>query len=155
RARLEHLGYQLTDAEIDSAFQRFKELADRKRTISDHDLVAIVGDEQAHRTVAEVCRLESFQVVSGNEQIATASVRLVRDGQVVQEAASGDGPINALYHAIDRAARFEGQLLDYRLNAVTEGQVALGEVTVRVRAGDRVASGRGTSTDVIEASARA
>jgi len=79
----------------------------------------------------------------------------VRDGQVVQEAASGDGPINALYHAIDRAARFEGQLLDYRLNAVTEGQDALGEVTVRVRAGDRVASGRGTSTDVIEASARA
>ena len=87
--------------------------------------------------------------------LETPSVRLVREGEVVQEAASGDGPISALYHAIDRAARFEGQLLDYRLNAVTGGQDALGEVTVRVRSGDRVASGRGTSTDVLEASARA
>jgi 2-isopropylmalate synthase len=155
RARLEHLGYQLTDAEIDSAFQRFKEVADRKKAVTDHDLLAIIGEEQAHRTVTEVCRLLTFQVVAGNETMATATVRLVRDAAVQQEAASGDGPVNALYHAIDRAARFEGQLLDYRLNAVTEGQDALGEVTVRVRSGDRVASGRGTSTDVLEASARA
>ncbi len=155
RARLEHLGYQLTDAEIDSAFQRFKEVADRKKAVTDHDLLAIIGEEQAHRTVTEVCRLLTFQVVAGNEMMATATVRLVRDAAVQQEAASGDGPVNALYHAIDRAARFEGQLLDYRLNAVTEGQDALGEVTVRVRSGDRVASGRGTSTDVLEASARA
>jgi len=155
RARLEHLGYHLTDAEIDSAFQRFKEVADRKKAVTDQDLVAIIGDEQARSTVEEVCRLLSFQVVAGNETMPTATVRLERDGVVHQEAASGDGPVSALYHAIDRAARFEGSLLDYRLNAVTEGQDALGEVTVRVRSGDRVASGRGTSTDVIEASARA
>lgn len=155
RSRLEQLGYQLTDAEIDSAFQRFKEVADRKKSVSDQDLEAIVGDEQAHRTVAEVCKLESFQVVAGNQSMPAASVRVLRDGQVYEEAATGDGPINALFHAIDRAAAFEGHLEDYRLKAVTDGQDALGEVTVRVRSGDRIASGRGTSTDVIDASARA
>ncbi|MFZ5815449.1 MAG: 2-isopropylmalate synthase [Bacillota bacterium] len=155
RARLEHLGYRLSDAEIESAFLRFKEVADRKKMVSDSDLEAIVGDEQANRTVQEVCKLESFQVVSGNQSVPTASVRLLRSGTVRQEAASGDGPVDALYHAIDRAAEFSGQLLDYRLKAVTGGQDALGEVTVRVQAGNRIASGRGTSTDVIEASARA
>lgn len=155
RARLEQLGYKLAEAEIDSAFIRFKEVADRKKAVSDFDLEAIVGDEQANRSVQEVCRLESFQVVSGNRTVPTATVRLHRDDEVRQEAASGDGPVEALYNAIDRAAGFQGQLLNYRLKAVTGGQDALGEVQVRVQSGDRVASGRGTSTDVIEASARA
>ncbi len=155
RARLEQLGYTLTEAEIDSAFLRFKDLADRKKSVSDFDLEAIVGDEQANRSVQEVCRLESFQVVSGNNTVPTATVRIHREGGVSQEAASGDGPVDALYNAIDRATGFEGQLLDYRLKAVTGGQDALGEVSVRVKSGDRIAAGRGTSTDVIEASARA
>ena len=155
RARLEQLGYILTEQEIDGAFKRFKEVADRKKSVTDFDLEAIVSDEQANHRVAEVCRLESFQVVSGNQTVPTATVRLIYDGEPRQEAASGDGPVDALFNAIDRAAGFSGQLLEYRLKAVTGGQDALGEVSVRVRSGDRVASGRGTSTDVIEASARA
>jgi 2-isopropylmalate synthase len=156
RTRLEQLGYRLTEAEIDSAFRRFKELADRKKQVSDADLEAIVGDEQANRHITEVCKLVSFQVVSGNQAVPTATVRLVREGDGLrQEAASGDGPVDALYNAIDRAAGFQGLLLEYRVKAVTGGQDALVEVAVRVRSGDRVASGLGTSTDVIEASARA
>ncbi len=155
RARLQHLGYALNEQEIESAFTRFKEVADRKKSVTDSDLEAIVGDEQANKTVTEVCRLESFQVVSGNQSAPAASVRLYREGDLRQEAASGDGPVEALFHAIDRAAAFEGHLLDYRLKAVTGGQDALGEVNVRVQSGNRIAWGRGTSTDVIEASARA
>lgn len=156
RNRLEHLGFRLTESESDSAFQRFKEVADRKKQVSDLDLEAIVCDEQANRNVTEVLKLESFQVVSGNQAVATATVRVARDGQVLRpEAASGDGPVDALYLAIGRAAGFTGTLLDYRVKAVTGGQDALVEVVVRVQSADRVASGRGSSTDVIEASANA
>ncbi len=155
RARLEQLGYRLSEEEIAGAFKRFKEAADRKKSITDFDLEALVGDEQASHSVQEVCKLESFQVVAGNQTVPTATVRLRTEAGIQQEAASGDGPVDALYNAIDRASGFTGQLLDYRLKAVTGGQDALGEVAVRVQSGDRIASGRGTSTDVIEASARA
>jgi len=155
RSRLEFLGFKLTDAEINSAFKRFKDLADRKKSVTDFDLEALVGDEQATRSVTEIVRLESFQVVSGNLTVPTATVRLALSDGTKQEAASGDGPVAALFTAIDRAAGFSGQLLDYKLKAVTGGEDALGEVQVRVQSGDRVANGRGTSTDVLEASARA
>jgi 2-isopropylmalate synthase len=156
RARLQQMGYQLTEAEIDSAFGRFKELADRKRQVSDMDLEAIVGDEQANRNITEVCKLESFQVVCGNQTVPTATVRLTKIGEGdKQEAASGDGPVDALYNALDRAAGFEGKLLEYWSKAVTSGPDALVEVVVRVQQDDRIGTGRGSSTDVIEASARA
>jgi 2-isopropylmalate synthase len=156
RSRLEQLGYRLTETEIDSAFKRFKEVADRKKSVSDLDLEAIVGEEQANRSVAEVVKLESFQIMSGNKSVPTATVRIIyEDGEVRQEAASGDGPVDALYLAINRSAGFDGSLLEYRVKAVTGGQDALVEVTVRLTAGDRVATGNGASTDVIEASARA
>ncbi|MCG0240001.1 MAG: 2-isopropylmalate synthase [Firmicutes bacterium] len=154
RRRLEELGYHLSEEEIDRAFARFKELADRKKYITDHDLEAIVGEEQ--QKTGEALKLESFQVVSGTQTLPTATARVVlASGEVRQEAASGDGPVDALYRAIDRAAGFQGRLLQYELKAVTEGQDALGEVTVRVMSEGRVALGRGVSTDVIEASARA
>ncbi|HWI60580.1 MAG TPA: 2-isopropylmalate synthase [Symbiobacteriaceae bacterium] len=156
RARLEQMGYQLDEAAFDRAFNRFKEVADRKKSVSDLDLEAIVCDEQASRSVAEVFRVESYQVTSGNRALPMAVVQLVHaDGNVRQEAASGDGPVDALYHAIDRAARFDGELREYWSKAVTSGGDALVEVSVLVQREQRVASGRAASTDVIEASARA
>jgi 2-isopropylmalate synthase len=156
RNRLEQLGYRLTEEQIDAAFKRFKEVADRKKQVSDLDLEAIVCDEQASRSVTEVFKLESFQVVTGNHTLPTATVRVVgEDGQARQEAASGDGPVDALYNAIDRATGFKGSLREYWSKAVTGGGDALVEVTVWVESGNRKASGRSASTDVIEASARA
>lgn len=152
--RLQKLGYSLSDTEIDSAFRRFKELADKKKYIMDPDIEAIVSDSVQKQE--DVMQLDSFQVVAGSGTLPTASVRLIRNGgEVRQEAASGDGPVDALYRAIDRAADFQGHLLDYQLKAVTGGQDALGEVVVRVEAGGRAAVGRGVSTDILEASARA
>lgn len=155
RDRLKKLGYALGEAEIDRSFARFKELADRKKYITDQDLEAIVGDEQQHGQ-HELVRLVSFQVVSGSNTLPTATVQLARNGdEPRQEAASGDGPVDALYRAIDRAAQFAGNLVHYQLKAVTGGQDALGEVVVKVEAGGKLATGRGTSTDVLEASVRA
>ena len=156
RNRLEQMGYHLTDEQFDRAFSRFKELADRKKQVSDIDLEALVCDEQATRHVQEVCKLDSFQVTSGNQTVPTAAVRLLTaEGEVLQEAASGDGPVDALYNAIDRASGFQGELLEYWSKAVTGGNDALVEVMVMVRSDSRAASGRAASTDVIEASARA
>lgn len=165
RDRLEQLGYQLSDDEFKKAFARFKELADRKKgAITDRDLEAIV---QAERHAApEVFKLETFHVTSGTGAIPTATVRMTVDGTVCQEAAVGEGPVDALYRAIDRIAGVPLRLHDYQLKAVTGGQDALGEVTVRLGvaggpAGDGgsgdgpTAVGRGVSTDVLEASAAA
>lgn len=155
RERLLHLGYQFSDAELDRAFARFKELADRKKYVTDEDLEALAVDER-QRGELEPVRLISFQVVSGTNTLPTATVQVEREGEGPrQEAASGDGPVEAIYQAIDRAAHFEGQLIRYQLKAVTGGQDALGEVVVRVASGGRIATGRGASTDVLEASARA
>jgi 2-isopropylmalate synthase len=156
RERLNFLGYPLTDAEADRAFARFKELADRKKSITDEDLEAIVVDERQHAEVEPV-RLISFQVTSGSQTQPMAAVQVITNGEETprQEAASGDGPVDALYQAIDRATQFKGNLLRYQIKAVTSGQDALGEVVVKVEAGGRVSTGRGASTDVMEASVRA
>jgi hypothetical protein len=104
--------------------------------------------------VVEICSLDSFQVVSGNQAVPTATVRLNWLGsEVRQEAASGRGPVDALYTAINRAAGVSAALLDYQLRAVSGGAMALGEAVVQVQVADRVATGRGRSEDVIEASA--
>lgn len=156
RTRLEKLGYPLSDTELQKAFERFKALADKKKYITDQDLEAIAGDMQQHGE-EEPLELLSYQVVSGSNSFPTATVQVRINGEEEprQEAASGDGPVEALYQAVDRAAQFEGHLAHYQLKAVTDGQDALGEVVVRVRGNNRVASGRGASTDVLEASIRA
>jgi len=173
RERLVALGYRLGEAEFARAFERFKELADRKRGIADADLAAIVQAEIV-AAAPEVYRLEYFQVTAGNTIVPTATVRVGRtspdpgvdaaraagDGngghEVVQESATGDGPVDAVYRAIDRAVGREFRLGDYALRAVTGDKDALGEVTLRLAdASGRTATAIGASTDVIEASARA
>ncbi len=174
RERLTALGYGLGEAEFARAFERFKELADKKRGISDADLAAIVQAEVV-AVAPEVYRLEYFQVTAGNTTVPTATVRvaLLRSlsgadagggpGPVrgdacaaVQESATGDGPVDAVYRAIDRAVGREFRLDDYALRAVTGDKDAIGEVTIRLSdASGRTATALGASTDVIEASARA
>ncbi len=159
RERLKELGFELSGEEFTRAFARFKELADRKKGgVTDSDLEAIAQAES--QAAPEVYSLENFHVTSGTSTIPTATVRLPYQAQTFPEAACGDGPVDALYRAIDRLTGIDCRLIDYTLKAVTSGQDALGEVTVKVatRGGggaEVTALGRGVSTDVIESSAKA
>jgi 2-isopropylmalate synthase len=155
RTRLQKLGFALSEAELDRAFARFKETADRKKYVTDQDLEALAGDEQQHAATDRV-QLLSFQVFAGSDTLPTATVKVTVDGAPPQqEAASGDGPVEALYRAVDRAAGFDGALVHYQLKVVTAGQDAMGEVVVKIKSGGKTATGRGASTDVLEASVRA
>jgi 2-isopropylmalate synthase len=153
-AELEKMGYELSKDELQRAFERFKELADRKIQISDSDIEAIVADEM--RTSGDTWELVDLTLVGGTTVEPRATVRVrTPDGEVVQESASGDGMIDAACGAIGRATGVDAHLLSFTVGAVTAGTEALGDVTVQVNVdGDRF-TGRGVSTDVVEASARA
>jgi 2-isopropylmalate synthase len=153
-AELEKMGYELSREEIQRAFERFKDLADRKIQISDSDIEAIVADEM--RTMADDWELVDLTLVGGTTVEPRATVRVkTPHGDVVQESASGDGMIDAACGAIVRATGVEARLLSFTVGAVTSGTEALGDVTVQIDIeGDRY-TGRGVSTDVVEASARA
>jgi 2-isopropylmalate synthase len=154
RERVTELGYTLNDEQVEKAFTAFKALADKKKDVYDEDLEAILDQQlQSERRLWELVR---FQVTSGTGIIATATVEL-RDasGHQVMDAATGDGPIDAVYSAIQRLTGVSVVLQEYRTRAITGGKDAQGEVCVTVRHHDRTVRGRGLSTDVIEAAARA
>jgi 2-isopropylmalate synthase len=155
-ARLKHLGFKMTDADVAALFAKFKEIGDKKKFVYDEDLVALV---EGHITeVPETFTLDYLNVVSGNQTVPTATVRLKRagkEGEPLQDAGTGDGPVDAALKAIDRLTKTRGRLIDYSLRAVSQGKDALGEVTIKVDFGDgELVTGKGASTDVIEASAR-
>jgi 2-isopropylmalate synthase len=153
-ARLEQLGFTLTDGEIVPIFTRFKELGDKKKFVYDDDLVALAGDAVAGETGAY--SLEYIHVTSGSSTVPTATVRIRHAGETLQDSSPGNGAVDAAMKAIDRIVKRTGHLAVYLVEAVTEGQDALGEVTLKVDFGDgRLITGKGASTDVIEASARA
>ncbi|MFH1878841.1 MAG: 2-isopropylmalate synthase [Candidatus Omnitrophota bacterium] len=149
-ARLKKLGYSLSDKELDQAFTRFKVLADKKHNIFDDDLATIVEDELA--TIPEEYKLVNFQVTSGNNINPLAIIALEKEGQVITATGTGDGPIDACFKTIDKAVGEKGKLIDYKVNAVTSGMDALGEANVKIAFKNEVVPGRGSSTDVIEAS---
>lgn len=151
--RLKEMGYNLAPEEILSAFEKFKSLADKKKVVLDKDIEALV--EEKVSKVPEIFELESFQISSGNKVIATSMVSLIRNGDVKTEAATGEGPVDAAFNAMERAVGFSLSLEEYSLRAVTEGKDALGEVTVRVTKDNNIYVGRGVSTDIIEASVKA
>ncbi len=152
--RLKELGYNgLAPAKIQQAFEKFKELADRKKVVTDRDIEALIGEKVTE--IPEFFELDSFQVSSGKRVVATSTVSLKRKDTVVTEAATGDGPIDAAFNAIERAVGVSFVLEDYSLRAVTEGKDALGEVTVKISRDGRVFTGRGVSVDIIEASVKA
>ncbi|MBI1869894.1 MAG: 2-isopropylmalate synthase [Chlamydiae bacterium] len=153
RERLKLLGFSLNQEEIDKLFEKFKVLADKKKTVYDEDLVALVEDELAQ--VPEIFQLEYLHIASGNTTVPTATVRLRKDQEVFEDAACGDGPVDASYNTIDRLTGIKGKLLDYSLRSITSGKDALGEVVVKVQIDSRTVTGKGTSTDILEASARA
>jgi 2-isopropylmalate synthase len=148
--RLEELGYNLNEAEIDRSYQRFIELADKKKEVTDSDLEAIVQNES--EKFEDRFELDYLHVSTGNSTIPTATIRMKKEGQLIQEASCGDGPIDAIYKAIDRITGVRVKLDEYSIKAVTSGQDALGEVVVKIKENGNAYVGRGLSTDVIEAS---
>lgn len=151
--KLKDMGYTHLDSEkINGAFEKFKDLADKKKHVLDRDIEALLNEKVIQ--VPAVYELEYFHISSGNSTISTSTVRLKTHEGLIQEAACGDGPIDATFKAIDRAAGMEINLKDYYLRAVTSGKDALGEVTVKIGRNGDVFVGRGISTDVIEASAK-
>ena len=152
--RLENLGYILTEAETVQALERFKAVADRKKVVYDDDLHAIVQDVAA-TGVRPTYTLEYLSVTTGNSVVPTATVRLRKGTTVKQQAACGDGPVDAVLSAINQITRVRCKLLDYGIRSVTGGSQAQGEVTVKVEHKGKTYSGTGVSTDVIEASAKA
>ena len=152
-SRLKELGYTLSDKELERAFDCFKTLCDKKKSIYDADLEAIVEDQLDSAPPA--WELDLLQVSSGNKSMPTATVCLKRGAERFQDAAIGDGPINAMINAIDRITGVKAKLLDYQVHSVTIDSEAQGEVDIKVDFEGTVIHGRGVSTDIIEASAKA
>ena len=153
RHRLDELGYQLSQEDLDRAYERFVELADKKKEVYDEDLIAIVDDEM--RDTPEKYKLEYLHTISGTGTIPSATVSIHIDGEKVQCSAWGDGPVDAAYRAIDEATGGGVKVEEYTIHAVTSGSQAMGEVTVQVSNDEKTTKGRGVSTDIIEASAKA
>ncbi|WP_028612081.1 2-isopropylmalate synthase [Paenibacillus harenae] len=154
REKLIDLGYELDDEALNEAFAKFKDLADRKKTVSDEDIRAML--EEKLIDTPEVFTLEAIQVNYGNQSTPSASVRIRKaDGDTAQEAAIGNGSVDAIYNAIDKVTQESVELEDYSIKSVSQGKDAQGEVHVVLKQDEVSAQGRGLSTDILEASARA
>lgn len=154
RQRIRELGYHLDDAQLQKVFESFKALADRKKEVYDADIEALA--EAAIHTGPALWTLESFTTSAGTGVLPTAAVRLRHaDGRKFEEAACGDGPVDALFKSIERITGVTLELRDYSVRSVTVGEDAQGEAQVVVNYNGKSMSGRGVSTDVIEASALA
>jgi len=154
RHRLSQLGYQVSADQFEQVYRRFLELADKKKEVYEEDLESIVADEL--HMVPELYHLDYMHVVSGGTTIPTATIRLTRNGEMLQATELGVGSVDAVYRTIDKLVKAPHRLIDFSVKSVTGGTDALGEVTVRL--GDRsgaIYTGRGSSTDIIEASAKA
>ena len=153
RVRLKALGFSLSDDQLEKAFQRFKELADKKKNIYDDDLRTIVEDEI--KVVKPVWQLVSFKVSSGTGIKPQAEIQLKHKGKVSKGVSSGDGPADACFKAIDKVINSKAKLEDFRLEAVTSGRDALGKASLKLKVKDTVKIGNGSSTDIIEAAIKA
>jgi 2-isopropylmalate synthase len=153
KKRLEELGFRFNDDEINRAFARFKDLCDKKKEVFDEDVYAIVDDEIL--TTKQIYQLEYLHTTSGTTTIPTATVKIRKGDEVLQDAGNGDGPIDAAYNAIRRITGMDVKLEEYAIEAATGGEDAVGRVTVKISLGTRVAKGRGASTDIILASIKA
>jgi 2-isopropylmalate synthase len=151
--RLQELGFKLSDAQMEKIIVRFKALADKKKTVFDDDLISLVEDEI--KLVKPVWKLEGFLINSGSKITPSATVDLKYKNKIISATSCGDGPVDACYRAIDKITGIKGELQDYRIEAVTKGKDALGEVGLKLKAKDKIVSAHGSSTDIIEASIRA
>ncbi len=157
RVRMEELGFELSDDDLQTAFERFKELADKKKTVTDADLEALVADE--FYGPHEIFGLMDLQVACGTTGMPTATVRLRGpDDEEFVQAAIGTGPVDACFQAIDKIIQAPNTLIEYSVHSITEGIDAMGEVTVRITSengSSRTFGGYGADTDIIMASAKA
>ncbi|MEE4311643.1 MAG: 2-isopropylmalate synthase [candidate division KSB1 bacterium] len=153
KSRIETLGYTISAEDLDRIYTLFLVIADKKKEIYDEDLEVLVENNLFKNS--HTYELKSFHVSSGNSLVPTATVELNREEEIYQEAACGDGPVDAAFKAIDRITSIQVQLKDYQLHSVTKGKDALGEVMVKIQSNGYELTGRGASTDVIEASIRA
>lgn len=154
QTRLRELGFELSEDELNKAFIKFKDLADKKKEITDWDLEAIANDEM--HQAPELFRLELVQVSCGDRSRPTATVTLrTPQGEELTDAAIGTGPVDAIYRAINRVVNVPNELIEFSVQSVTAGIDAIGEVTIRLRHEGRVFSGHAANTDIIVASAQA
>jgi 2-isopropylmalate synthase len=155
RTRLQELGFHLSEAELNKAFNRFKEIADKKKEMSDWDLEAIVRDETQIQ-VDTGFRLEHVQVICGDCTCPTATITLVTpDGKILTNATVGTGPVDAVYQAMNRLVQIPNQLVEFSVQSVTGGIDALGTVTVRLQHQEQIFSGQASDTDIVVAAAYA
>ena len=156
RARLNELGFSLDKDELSETFVAFQELADRKPEVTDADLLSIMSSRRRISDVPAMFRLEHVQVSCGSHEIPTATVTIVdSEDKTVTDAATGTGPVDAVYKAINRVVKVPNTLTEFRVDAVTGGIDAIGDVTIRIEKDDRAYVGRGSDVDIIVASAKA
>lgn len=154
QSKLKELGHELSEEELQAVFERFKKVGDSKKFVYDDDLAAIV-DESLNSTLG-LWELDFIQFTAGSNVRPTATVGLIKEGRKYEDSATGNGAVDAVFKAIERITKQKGKLSEYNVHAASEGKDAVGEVGVRVDFGGESAfSGKGASTDVIEASGRA
>jgi 2-isopropylmalate synthase len=151
--KLTSLGYTLSDEEVLDLFNQFKVLADKKKVITDKDILALV--EQKQLAIPEVYSLDRFVISTGNTISTAATIRLRKNGDLIEAVSLADGPISAGFKAISELVDCELTLIDYGVTAVTDGTDAQGEAQVKISDGTHVYHGRGLSTDIIDASLKA
>ena len=152
-ARLSRMGFAVKDDQKEGVYNKFKELADKKKFIYDDDLIAIMREQMTE--VPQIYELEYLHATTGTSTVPTATVRLKKEGKTKQDSACGDGPVDATLKTIDRITGVPGDLRDYSIQAVTRGEDAVGEVSVTVAFGKGFTSAKAASTDIVEASAKA
>jgi 2-isopropylmalate synthase len=154
KEHLAELGYSLSEAELERIFAAFKELADKKKEVTDRDIESLMAEDK--RTVTEYYHLERIQVTCGDRGIPTAAVKLIGPGgKELADAALGTGPVDATYKAINRLVKVPNVLTEFTVNSVTEGIDAIGEVLIRIEADGVSYTGRGADPDIVVAAARA
>ncbi|MBN1566538.1 MAG: 2-isopropylmalate synthase [Acidobacteria bacterium] len=153
RKKYEELGFNLSDAELEKAYILLKKVADKKKDVFDEDLIVTVRD--ALRIAPPVYKVKNIQSIAGNQVIATATILLEKEGTLLQDSATGDGPVDAVLKAVNRITGMEGKLIEYTVHSVTHGADAVGEVFMKVDFGKVSFIGRAASLDIVDASARA
>ena len=154
KARLHSLGYSDDDFTIDEFYKRFLELSDKKGVVYDDDLITLM-ESKCSDDMKDIYRLKYLNVSSGTGTVPTATVKISAGGKIFQEAASGDGAVDAATKAIDRVIGYTIEIRDFHLDAITRGREALGNVKIIGKSNEGVFTGVGTSTDIVEASALA
>jgi 2-isopropylmalate synthase len=153
KKRLEELGYDLSDDELNRLFEKFKQLADKRKEVLDEDIEVMMAEEILR--LPDIYQLDYLNVVSGTVAVPTATVRLRIRGEEVQGAGFGVGPIDATFNTIAKMTGTRSTLLRFSVNSISGGMDAQGEVTVRLKDGDFIALGKGADSDIITASAKA